>query len=190
MRTAPISSNNAGLIGEAADDIGPPVYFLAQWLQWIARVQLGPVLGREGYAGQSVMLAIVRQCGDFRPAPESWLACAAPGLVRAAPASVAENPGGSRRPWCAGGLNMRSASNECDLYQLAPSSRAMAWRKPSRESVIGFEPRLTRPLRIQTRAVRRPRARSPRPMISRRLSLETATAVIAAETNATRSRTR
>src|SRR5262249_29606955 len=76
--------NNAGLIGEAADDIGPPVYFLAQWLQWIARVQLGPVIGREGYAGQCVMLAIVRQCGDFRPAPESWLACAAPGLVRSA----------------------------------------------------------------------------------------------------------
>ena len=40
--------DDAGLVGEDADDIGPPLDLLVEPFQRIGAVQLGAVLGREG----------------------------------------------------------------------------------------------------------------------------------------------
>ena len=52
-------SDDAGLIGEYADDVGASFDFFVEAFEWVGAVQFGAVLGREGQVGQHIVLAVV-----------------------------------------------------------------------------------------------------------------------------------
>jgi len=61
-------ADDAGLVGEAADHVGPTLDLLVEALERVGAVQLGAVPGREGRAGQDVGLLTMTVNSD-RPGP-------------------------------------------------------------------------------------------------------------------------
>ena len=64
----PDQPGDRGLAREDADDVGPALHFFVQPFQRVRAVQLGPVLDRERHVGEHLVLALVHQPGEPRPA--------------------------------------------------------------------------------------------------------------------------
>jgi hypothetical protein len=53
------------LVGEDADHIVAPLDLAVEALDWVGRVQLGAVLGRERHVGEHVGLGLVQEGGEL-----------------------------------------------------------------------------------------------------------------------------
>ncbi len=76
-------ANDAVLVREDADDVGPSLHLLVQALQGVGAVQLDAVLAREGHVGEHVLLGLVHQRAELRPAAAELVGDVAPGLAGA-----------------------------------------------------------------------------------------------------------
>ena len=59
------------VVGEDADDVGPPADFLVEALERVGRAQLAPVRARERVEGHDVGFGVLQKRGDLaEPAVE------------------------------------------------------------------------------------------------------------------------
>jgi hypothetical protein len=61
----PDQARDCCLVGKDADHVGPALDLAVQALEWVDRMQLGPVGCREAHIGQHVGLAVVHQRGEL-----------------------------------------------------------------------------------------------------------------------------
>src|SRR3954447_6072995 len=146
------------------------------------------MLAREGHVGQHVVLALIHQCGELGPAATQLVGDVPPGLMRRLGIGLQEglsDRGGDHRVLALWHMR-QGVPNPMNpaLCQVAPSTRVIASRKPSWPSEITsftpLSPRLTRLFRKADQNGSASEGPMPSPTISRRPSLFTATAIIAA----------
>src|SRR5579859_8239801 len=75
-------ANNAVLVGENADDIGPSFDLFVEPFQWVRAVYFHPMLFGEGHVGEHVMLGIVHAGTQLWPALPKLVSDMTPGLGR------------------------------------------------------------------------------------------------------------
>ena len=72
-------ANDAGFVGEDADDVGAALNLFVEALERIGAVQLGPVLSREGQVGEDIVFALVHQRRQLGPAGTELIGDLSPG---------------------------------------------------------------------------------------------------------------
>src|SRR5512143_4288410 len=64
----PGQADEGGIVGEDADNVGPPLDLADDPFQWVCRADLGPVIRMEAHVGEDVVLGAVHQLGEPRKA--------------------------------------------------------------------------------------------------------------------------
>lgn len=83
-------ASDGGFIQEDTDDVGTALQLPAQPLDRILRMQLGAVLGRKRHEGEDVVLALVHERSELRPALPDLIGDMAPGCTGPLAVGLAE----------------------------------------------------------------------------------------------------
>ncbi len=203
---APFGIEGANAIGSRvrprADDVGAPLHLLVQAFDGIGAVQPGAVLAGKGQTGQHVMLGLVPEVGQPGPARAQLIRRLAPGLAGMGAAGLIEclaDHGGDGSVLTARDMR-ESVPHPVTRHLCQVPRRPGRWRPSGRyrsrrdtrrfggpfrrrELITGRTPsrlRARRDRRIPVRKAPACEGPMPRPMISRRLSVSAATAIMAA----------